>query len=295
MRPPLILALILAALPALADDEPALPPADNIALPAPPSPPPVTWVVEGYKVVGSDWVKQPKHCLKTTDVQRAAEYEAEIMRFQNWIARSNVPSLCKIAPTFFESPAAMETPACPANPTFTVWSFHVVDGNWVKDEKHCWNVPDRKSCRLDALAYVAKINAVPGWRATTNAPESTRASDNMEVAFHGPLGWQRSHETYTGDGSGTFHGYSRNGYPMFSEHGGRTIYRPHMTVRLGADANAHFRFDDDDWAQRQREADQRQNELNDMQNRINEQFNRDMQMQQDILNQSLQNIAPPPQ
>lgn len=37
-----------------------------------------------------------------------------------------------------------------------------------------------------------------------------------------------------------FIGHSRGGYPMYSEYGGRTIYRPHMTIRTGRDAAAHY-------------------------------------------------------
>jgi hypothetical protein len=291
---------LLVALTAVAADQPELPPADKTAPEGPPCPPPVTWIVTGYKAVGSQWVKQLDHCLKTTDLKRAGQYEAEIMRFQNWLARSNVPVACSPTPTQWESPSDMPTPDCPARPTFVVWAFHLQDGTWVKDEKYCWTADDNCSCRIDALAYAAKVNTVPGWRATTNAPEAMYAHADEKIPFHGPLGWtgysaaSGYHARFSaggaqpvddGDDRGNFLGYSRGGYPMYSEHGGRTIYRPHMIIRLGADAAAHS--NDDDWARQQWESDQRQNEIND-------QLNRDIQqMNQDLMNQALQNITPP--
>jgi hypothetical protein len=271
-------------------------------LAAPPTPPPITWIVDGYKAVDGQWVKQPDHCFQTTNLKQAAEYEAEIMRFQDWLARSNLPVLCSNTSPQFESPSSMSTPDCPAKPTYLVWAFHRIDGKWVKDENYCWQAPDRYTCRLDALAYAANVNAVHGWCATTNAPESTQTTAKTDVPFHGPLDWNgysktkgyyarfnagSVEQTDGGDGDGSFLGYSRNGYPMYSEHGGRTIYRPHMTIRLGADANAQSSSNNDDWVQRQWESDRRQNEIND-------QLNRDMQqMNQDLMNQAMQNITPP--
>lgn len=245
MRPRLFLTLALSllcliALPILAAEPPAPPSADKTspeAPPPPPSPPPVTWIVEGFKAVGYQWTKQPDHCLKATDLKQAVDYEAELMKFQDWVARSNTPSLCKIVSPTYETPVEMNDLDCLPNPTFAVWAFHLIDGKWVKDEKFCWQVPDSKTSRLDALAYVAKVNAVPGWRATTNAPESTRPAAPTEITFHGPLGWQRYHYTNSGEGSGTFLGSSGGGYPVYSEHGGRTIYRPHAVIRLGRDAD----------------------------------------------------------
>lgn len=195
----------------------------------------------------------------------------------------------------------MQTPGCPARPRFVVWAFHLEDGKWIKDEKYCWMAGENYTCRIDALAYAATVNAVPGWRATTNAPEAMYSHQNEKIVFHGPLDWSgysTANGYYArfsagsveridaGDDGGNFIGYSRNGYPMVSERGGRTIYRPHMTIRLGADADAHS-TNDDDWVQRQWESDRRQNEIND-------QLNRDMQqMNQDLMNQALQNITPP--
>ena len=261
----LLLTLIscLIALPILAAGPPVPPPADKAAPEAPPSPPPVTWVVDGYKAVGLQWVKQPDHCLKTTDLRKAGEYEAELLRFQEWIAVSNIPAVCSPAPDRWERPTAMVSPPTHPRPRFLVWAFHLIDGKWVKDEKYCWASSDTYTCRLDALAYAAKVNAVPSWRATTNAPEATYAHRNDTIVFHGPLGWNSGYGD--GGGDGNCIGTSRGGYPVYSEHGGRTIYRPHMTIRTGADAAAHY-TPTDDWVERQAESDRRQNEINALQN-----------------------------
>ena len=88
MRAALFLTLFLTTLPAWAADP----------NPEPPSPPAITWEVWGYKWDGSQYVVQPDHCLKTTDLKQAADYEAEIARFQNWTARSNIPALCSKVP-----------------------------------------------------------------------------------------------------------------------------------------------------------------------------------------------------
>jgi hypothetical protein len=263
MRTALILALVLAALPTLAAETPKAPdppPADKTATPAPPSPPPVTWIVEGYKAVGYQWVKQPDHCLKTTDLKQADDYEYEISRFQDWVARTNIPAPCSKTPNKFTSPTVMATPPCP-DVSFTVWAFHLIDGKWVKDEKYCWETGCYYTCRPDALAYAAKINAVSGWRATTNAPEAVYAHQNEPVPFHGPLGW----------GSGGGH-YAR---------GGRT------------------RGWDQEFWDRQSEIDRNYWDSYNM-NRSIEESNRSTQdamnaMQQgiDMMNQALQNTTPP--
>jgi hypothetical protein len=233
----------LAAAPALssrpkADARPATPmpaaPKSKVGKPAvpPPSPPPIEWVVEGYKAVGLQWVKQPDHCLKTTDLKQANEYQIEIMRFQDWLVRSNVPALCSVLPSRFESPIPMETPEEPPAATFTVWVFHLQKGQWIKAPKYCWTTGGYRNCRLDALAYAEKVNALAGWCATTNAPETTqKKTTDKTLVFHGPLGW---HNT-TGY-------YNRRG--------------------RGSSSN------DDSWVRDQWEADRRQDELNDTSNRL---------------------------
>ena len=71
MRTALFIATLLLALPALAADPamPTPPPPADTKIEAPPSPPPVTWEVWGYKWDNGGWVKQSDHCLKTTDLK----------------------------------------------------------------------------------------------------------------------------------------------------------------------------------------------------------------------------------
>ena len=178
MRTTLFLALFLTALPAWAADP----------KPEPPPSPTYEWIVEGYKAVGFQWVKQPDHCLKTTDLKQAVKYEAEIMRFQDWVARSNIPALCSEVSDNVTYPPAMGTPEPPARVGFTVWAYRLEDGKWVKDPKYCWTAPETYDSRIQALEYAKKVNAVEGWCATTNAPESAAKPANQAAVYHGPLG-----------------------------------------------------------------------------------------------------------
>ena len=242
MRNLLAIALILSTSPVLADlpKPPVDPDAKTNAISAPPSPPPIEWQVNGYVFQNNQWVLQPDHCLKTTDLKKADAYSAEIMKFQNWIACSNLPALCcTLSPDKFSFPCWLPAPESPTN-EYTVWAFQLKDGTWVKDEKYCWTTRDYHNCRIDALAYAAKVNAVPGWCATTNAPESVDGPRNDVIMYHGPAGYADGNYTSDSGWNGSFLGYSRGGYPMYSEHGGRTIQRPHMTIRLGRDADWEY-------------------------------------------------------
>jgi hypothetical protein len=176
MRTTLFLALSLTTLPAWAAGP----------TPEPPTPPPVTWEVWGYKWDGQ-WVVQPDHCLKTTDLKQAADYEAQLVRFPNWTARSNIPALCNKVSTL---------PDAPTGNVYTVWSFHLENGKWVKDEKYCWTTPDAYNSRDQALAYAKTINAVAGWRATTNAPESTRQTVGPAATYQSNAGHGASNRSY---------------------------------------------------------------------------------------------------
>jgi hypothetical protein len=274
MRLALFLALIVAALPALAIGQqtcpngncpaaftsaPAAAPRPTVAMtllpeappptpsvdagtPAPPpAPPAIVWEVWGFKLEGNQWVKQPDHCLKTTDMKQAIDYFKEIMRFRDWLSRDNLPGNFIDGPTSFSSPTWLTTPASPPI-TFTVWAFQLKDGKWVKDDKYCWVTGDYYTCRLDALEYAKRVNAVPGWRATTNAPDGAPVKTvNYGAPYHGPAAY--ADYSYSGEdyGYGGPIGTSRGGYPVYSEHGGRTIQRPHMTIRLGADADWSYR------------------------------------------------------
>jgi hypothetical protein len=98
-------------------------------------------------------------------------------------------------------------------------------------------------CIILALAALPAFAADPPAKTTptttpTNAPEATYSHENEAIAFHGPLDWG-GYSSVTANNIGT----SRGGYPVYSVHGGRTIYRPHMTIRLGADADWAYRHE----------------------------------------------------
>ena len=255
----LLLPLILVALPVWAADPPPPPVSapnkflfGNTAptLPAPiatsgqmplsPSAPlPITWEVWSFQWDGSRWVKQPTHCLKTADLKQAVDYVREVMSFAGWNITSNIPSL--ILPVFHvddpftpSGDGAGPTDA-PPDPIYTIWVFKLVEGKWQKDETYCRATDNR----LAGLDYAQKINAIHGWCAVTNCPENTLIAGQNHVYLGAARGTSYRYNYY--NGQGYQNGYSRGGYPVYSEHGGRTIYRPHMTIRLGADADWHYR------------------------------------------------------
>jgi hypothetical protein len=139
----------------------------------PPVPPAPTWIVRAYQWLGNQWVRQPDHCLETTDLKQAADYCLELDRFQNWYYQSNVPLACcdpSIKP-FATVPDSAPVPSDFPHLTLTVWAFQFIDGKWVKDDKYCWSAADYFTLRVDMLAYAQKLNSIPGWCATTNAPD----------------------------------------------------------------------------------------------------------------------------
>jgi hypothetical protein len=220
MKTTLFLALSLMTLSALAADSAPKPP------PTPPAPPtpPVEWIVEGYKAVDYKWVKQPDHCLKTTDLKQAVKYEAEIMRFQDWIARANIPALCSEVSDNVQYSLAMGIPDPPARVGFTVWAFHLENGKWVKDTKYCWTAPETSDSPSLAKEYAKKVNAVEGWCATTNAPESAAKPANQAAIYHGPL------DTIGGCYGGGYYYYNGgSSSDTYINRRGRRVAYPDMT------------------------------------------------------------------
>jgi hypothetical protein len=264
----LILALFAFAVPVLAADMPA-PLEASTAFPANtvatnlPSPPPVTWEVWGFKWDGSQWIKQPTHCLKTTDLQKAIAYSNQLFSYAGWNMRDNVPRLCATTITRYDNtvPDNVAPPAeAPEAVTYSVWAYKLTDGKWIKNDEYSWDTSKWRSRdvndadgRLVALDLVKRINAVPGWYATTNAP-----------ACDLPLDQRWRHE----------------GYAIGST---RYYYSHRYRSRGGSSSN------DNSWVQAQWEADRNQQQLN------NDAAWQMQQMQQsiDMMNQALQNTTPP--
>jgi hypothetical protein len=67
-------------------------------------------------------------------------------------------------------PANSAPVAAAGNPVYSVWAFKNVAGKWVKDNQYSWTTSDPVAGR----AYARRVDAVPGWTATTNLPAATR-------------------------------------------------------------------------------------------------------------------------
>jgi hypothetical protein len=150
---------------------------------APPAPPAPIWVINTYQWLNGGWVKQPDHCLKTPDVRQAADYCLELSRFPGWYYQTNVPLSCcnPAVKANAEVPASAPIPNDYPSLTLSVWAFKFVGGKWVKDEKYCWTARDFPTMRLDMTYYAKRLNAIPGWCATTNAPESVRGQPTADA------------------------------------------------------------------------------------------------------------------
>jgi hypothetical protein len=174
MKTVVILLMLLAA-PSLAA-EVADPPQ-----PADPLQPPHVWHVWGYKWDGYQWLKQTDHCLATSDFQQAADYYNAINMHHDWAAADDLPSQCYTR-TVYDDSDYPQVPHELAAPTFQVWAFKQIDGKWVKQDSysHEFRVPER------AWQYQASVNAVPGWRATSDLPPEV-PSDKQKVVMLKPV------------------------------------------------------------------------------------------------------------
>jgi hypothetical protein len=226
MRSALTLALVVATLPARSAERPIPPPAENTAPEAPPSPPPIVCEVWGFKWEG-EWVKHADHCLKTTDLKQAIDYAFEINRYSGWIAATNIPAYCRTTYSYLDNAIPADNqPDGPPLPVYVVWAFKLTDGKWVKSEEYSWDsskwTADNRQ-RLVALDLAKRINAVPGWKATTNAP----ACDIPENQRHAYGGVAIGSPVYYSYGSGerydyrglseTNGGWSRHGFRVPSD------------------------------------------------------------------------------
>jgi hypothetical protein len=155
---------------------PLTPPAPGAKIEAPPIPPGPMWIIYAYQWVNGGWVKQPDHCLETPNLKQAADYCLELSHYQDGYYRANVPLACcdvSIKPNA-TLPSSAPVPSVTPHTTMTVWAFKFTGGKWVKDEKYCWSASDYFTLRIDMLAYAKKLNTIPGWCATTNAPDCVR-------------------------------------------------------------------------------------------------------------------------
>ena len=156
---------------------PGTPPPRGSTISAPPAPPNPTWKIVAYRWISGGWVKQPDHCLETTNVKQAADYCLVLDKFQDWYYQSNVPLGCcdPSVQAFASVPGSAPVPGGFPGLTLSVWAFKFAGGKWIKDETYSWtSSADYFNLRPDMLAYAKKVNAIPGWCATTNAPDCVR-------------------------------------------------------------------------------------------------------------------------
>jgi hypothetical protein len=107
----------------------------------------------------------------------------------------------------------------PDKPTYAVWAYKLTDGKCVKDEKYSWTTTDP----LQGWKYAKKVNAVPGWSATTNCPPPVPKSQRYVDG-----GMVQGAEYYRD------YGYGTSSYVNGA--GERVIHIPffNMTVRIPA-------------------------------------------------------------
>jgi hypothetical protein len=149
--------------------------------PAPPPKPPHVWHVWGCKWDGSQWVKQDDHCLATSDLQQAADYLNAIISHHGWSVAHDLPYPCITLITYDDSDYPQVTIEVPT-PSFWVWAFKLIDGKWVKQKAYCheFRVDDR------VWQYQASVNAVPGWRATSDLPPAI-PEERQKHYMHQPV------------------------------------------------------------------------------------------------------------
>ena len=160
MKTLLSVAVFLVAAPLVAAD---------VAPVAPPVPPPVSYNVWGFKWDGGRYVRQPNYDFTTTDLDQAADYANRVRSYRGWTATTNIPQpgVGRVMQSRWGF-RYQQPPAPPNQPTYSVWAFKLTDGKWVKDEQYSWTTGDPGQ----GLAYANRVNAVPGWKATTNSPPS---------------------------------------------------------------------------------------------------------------------------
>lgn len=151
------------------------------AEPAEPPKPPHVWHVWGYKWDGRQWVKQGDHCLATSDFRQAADYLNAVNSHHDWAAADDLPSQCYTHQAYDDGNYPHVPEEIPT-PSYQVWAFKQIDGKWVKQDAYCheFRVPER------VWQYQASVNAVPGWRATTDLPPEI-PSEKQKQVMHQPV------------------------------------------------------------------------------------------------------------
>jgi hypothetical protein len=163
MRTPLCVSIFLFAMPVFAA---STQPASN-HLGSLPTPPSVAYEIWGSKWDGREYVRQALQTLSTTDLQKAADYVNVVNGYAGWTAATNLPNASYVH-KIFHGPFITNArpPSTSDKPTYAIWAFQLINGQWIKSEQYSWTTQDTHA----GLAYAKKVNAVPGWSATTNCP-----------------------------------------------------------------------------------------------------------------------------
>jgi hypothetical protein len=148
---------------------------------ADPPQPPHVWHVWGYKWDGVQWVKQADHCLATTDLKQAADYLNALNSHHDWAAGDDLPRQCYTL-VYYDDSNYPHVPEEIPTTSYQVWAFKLIDGKWVKQEAYSYEfrVFER------AWQYQTSVNAVPGWRATSDLPAEI-PPEKQTLAMHQPV------------------------------------------------------------------------------------------------------------
>jgi hypothetical protein len=172
-----------------------------------PSSPAVSYDVWGFQWNGQQWVRQETYTLKSTDIKQAQAYADQINSYFDWAAATNIPEPSVVHTVFSGQVNASTRPSPQPDPvSFAVWAFKLTDGKFVKNDQYSWTTPDP----IAALDYSQKLNAISGWRATTNAPATV--PEAQRYVDGGPVNGLPTNAVYPGY---TYPGYV---YPRYSHY-----------------------------------------------------------------------------
>ncbi len=131
-------------------------------------------------------------------------------------------TLVFLATMFLALPAVA---AQPGQPVYSIWAYKLTGGQWVKSDQYSWTTSDPRL----GWQYVRKVNAVPGWVATTNLPNPT--SQALGVLNRGPVH------------------ISQNGAQTTISIAGRTVSVPSSMIPRDANGDIEYSSssDSNDW------------------------------------------------